>query len=72
MIYVKTDKEIELMKEACKITGDVLKLLEDKIKVGMTTKQLDKIAYDYIVSCGAKPSFLGLYGFPAHTHRQRL
>ena len=52
MIYVKTDKEIELMKEACKITGDVLKLLEDKIKVGMTTKQLDKIAYDYIVSCG--------------------
>lgn len=67
MIYVKTDKEIGLMKEACKITGDVLKLLEDKIKVGMTTKDLDKIAYDYIVSCGAKPSFLGLYGFPATT-----
>ena len=67
MIYVKTDKEIGLMKEACKITGDVLKLLEDKIKVGMTTKELDKIAYDYIVSCGAKPSFLGLYGFPATT-----
>ena len=67
MIYVKTDKEIGLMKEACKITGDVLKLLEDKIKVGMTTKALDKIAYDYIVSCGAKPSFLGLYGFPATT-----
>ena len=67
MIYVKTDKEIALMKEACKITGDVLKLLEDKIKVGMTTKALDKIAYDYIVSCGAKPSFLGLYGFPATT-----
>ncbi|MBQ7373801.1 MAG: type I methionyl aminopeptidase [Clostridia bacterium] len=67
MIYVKTDKEIGLMKEACKITGDVLKLLEDKIKVGMTTKELDKIAYDYIISCGAKPSFLGLYGFPATT-----
>ena len=67
MIYVKTDKEIEQMKVACKITGDVLKLLEEKIKAGMTTKQLDKIAHDYIISCGAKPSFLGLYGFPATT-----
>ena len=67
MIHVKTDKEIELMKVACRITGDTLKLLEEKIKPGMTTKELDKIAYDYIVSCGAKPSFLGLYGFPATT-----
>ena len=65
MIRIKTDEEIKLMREACKITGDVLKLIEDKIKVGMTTMQLDKIAYDYITSCGAKPSFLGLYGFPA-------
>ena len=67
MIHVKTDKEIELMKVACKTTGDTLKLLEEKIKPGMTTRELDKIAYDYIVSCGAKPSFLGLYGFPATT-----
>ena len=67
MIHVKTDKEIELMRVACKITGDTLKLLEEKIKPGMTTRDLDKIAYDYIVSCGAKPSFLGLYGFPATT-----
>ena len=67
MIHIKSDKEIELMREACRITGDVLKLLEDKIKAGMTTRELDKIAYDYIISCGAKPSFLGLYGFPATT-----
>lgn len=67
MIHVKTDKEIELMRVACKITGDTLKLLEEKIKPGMTTRELDKIAYYYIVSCGAKPSFLGLYGFPATT-----
>ena len=67
MIYVKSDKEIELMRAPCKIVGDVLKLLEDKIRPGMTTKELDKIAYDYIISCGAKPSFLGLYGFPATT-----
>ena len=64
MIYIKTDEEIEKMRLACKITGDTLKLVEEKIKVGMTTLELDKIAYDYITGCGAKPSFLGLYGFP--------
>ena len=72
MIHVKTDKEIELMRAPCKITGDVLKLLEEKIKPGMTTKELDRIAYDYIVSCGAKPSFLGLYGFPETMPVQRF
>lgn len=64
MIYLKSNEEIEKMRKACKITGDVLKLLEDKIREGMTTKELDTIAYDYIVGCGAKPGFLGLYGFP--------
>lgn len=64
MIYIKTDEEIEKMRKAGKIVGDVLKLVEDKIKLGMETQELDKIAYDYITSCGAKPSFLGLYGFP--------
>ena len=33
----------------------------------MTTGELDKIIHDYIISCGAKPSFLGLYGFPKST-----
>lgn len=64
MITVKTKRELELMREPCKILRDTLLLLEDRVRVGMTTKELDKIAYDYIVSYGAKPSFLGLYGFP--------
>ena len=64
MIYIKSDKEIELMRKPCQIVRDVLRLCEDKIKAGMTTKELDKIAYDYITSCGAKPSFLGYGGFP--------
>ncbi len=67
MIYIKTDKEIELMREPCKIVRDVLLLAEDKLKAGMTTGELDKILHDYIISCGAKPSFLGLYGFPKAT-----
>ena len=64
MITVKTEKEFELMREPCKILRDTLLHLESKICVGMTTKELDRIAHDYIVSYGAKPSFLGLYGFP--------
>ena len=65
MITIKSEKELELMREPCRVVRDVLLLVESKIRAGMTTKELDKIAYDYIVSCGAKPSFLGLYGFPA-------
>lgn len=67
MIYIKSDKELELMREPCKIVRDVLILAQDKIEAGMTTRELDKILHDYIISAGAKPSFLGLYGFPAAT-----
>lgn len=64
MIYVKNSEEIQRMRVACQITRDTLNLLEEKIRPGMTTKELDRIAYDYITKCGAKPAFLGLYGFP--------
>ncbi|MDD7214081.1 MAG: type I methionyl aminopeptidase [Clostridia bacterium] len=67
MIYVKSDKEIELMRKPCAIVRDVLNLVQDKIRAGMTTKELDRIAHEYITSCGATPSFLGYGGFPAAT-----
>lgn len=65
MITIKTAQEIELMRKANVIVRDTLDLIRDNIKEGMTTKALDKIAYDYITKCGAKPSFLGYDGFPA-------
>ena len=65
MITIKTLDEIELMRKANQIVRDTLNLLQDSIKEGMTTAQLDKIAYDHIVKCNAKPSFLGYGGFPA-------
>lgn len=65
MITIKTPAEIELMRKANAIVRDTLNLLQDSIKEGMTTKQLDKIAHDYIIKCDAKPSFLGYGGFPA-------
>jgi methionyl aminopeptidase len=65
MIIVKTDIEIEYMRLAGSIVRDTLLKLEEVIKPGMTTAELDKIAEDYILKCGAKPSFKGYYGFPA-------
>lgn len=65
MISIKTDYEIELMREAGRIVGDTHKYLIPYIKPGISTKELDKLAHDYIISCGATPSFLNLYGFPA-------
>ena len=65
MISIKTDAEIASMRESGKLTRDVLDLIGSRIRVGMTTKELDKIAYDYITSYGAYPSFLGYSGYPA-------
>lgn len=67
MIKIKTEQQIDLMRESGKLTGDVLKYLESQIRVGMTTKELDKLAYDFIVSHGGYPSFLGYQGYPAST-----
>ena len=64
MIYIKTPQEIEKIKASCRIVVDMLKLIEQKIRVGISTKELDDFAYDYILSRGAKPNFLGLGGFP--------
>ena len=65
MITIKTEEQIAKMRESGKITKNVLDLIGKTIKSGMTTKELDKIAYDYIKSCGAEPSFLGYSGYPA-------
>ena len=65
MISIKNEQEIELMRKSGEITYGVLSSLKDFIKVGVTTKEIDKFVYDYIVSHDATPSFLGYEGFPA-------
>lgn len=65
MIIVKADLEIEYMRLAGSVVRDTLLKLEEMIKPGITTAELDRIAEDYILECGAKPSFKGYYGFPA-------
>ncbi len=64
MINIKSKSEIELMKVAGRITGEVLKRIEEAVAVGVTTKELDAIAEKYIRSQGCIPSFKNYGGFP--------
>ena len=64
MIYLKTDEEIELMREANQLVGKTLGELAKHIQPGISTLQLDKIADTFIRDHGAKPAFLGYRGFP--------
>lgn len=69
MIYIKNRKEIDLIRESCKIVAETLQLLKTKVKPGITTLELDKIAEDYILSNNAKAAFKGYsqagsYKFP--------
>lgn len=59
MILIKTKKEIDLIKESCKIVAETLQLLKSNVKAGITTLELDKIAEDYIRSNKAVPAFKG-------------
>lgn len=64
MISIKTPREIELLRIAGEITGSTHNYLKPYILPGITTKELDKLAEDYIRSRGATPSFKGYDGFP--------
>lgn len=63
-IILKTDEEIELMRQSNRLVGMVLGELSKYIKPGVTTLQLDKIAEEFIRDHGAIPTFLGYSGFP--------
>ena len=65
MIVLKTSRELALMREACRISAGALQVAGEAVRPGISTWEIDKIAYDYIKSQGAEPNFLNLYGFPA-------
>jgi methionyl aminopeptidase len=69
VIYIKTKKEIDFIKESCRIVAETLRLVGSNARVGVTTLELDQIAEDYIRSNNAIPAFKGysqggLPGFP--------
>ena len=65
MIVLKTTRELALMRAACRISAEALKVGGGAVRPGISTWEIDKIAHDYIISQGAEPNFLNLYGFPA-------
>ena len=67
MIAIKNGQELSVMRKACRITAAARALAGEMVRPGVTTKQIDKAVYDFIVCQGAKPSFLNYNGFPAST-----
>ena len=65
MITLKSASELVKMQAAGKVVGETLKLLGEHVRPGVTTGYLDKLAHEYVLSCGATPSFLGYAGYPA-------
>ena len=64
MIEIKNSAQIKAMREAGIITGEALLVAREHIREGISTKELDKVIRHHIERRGARPSFLGLYGFP--------
>lgn len=65
MISIKSSREVEMMRESSLIAAKTLRFLEKKLRVGMTTADVDKLAHDYMVARGAIPATLNYHGFPA-------
>ena len=65
MIVLKTGRELKIMREACRISAEALKLAGSAVEPGITTAELDKIAEKYILSQGATPNFKNYNGYPA-------
>jgi methionyl aminopeptidase len=69
VIYIKTQKEIDFIRESCIVVAETLRLIKSNVRAGITTLELDRIAEDYIKSNDAMPAFKGysqggLTGFP--------
>lgn len=65
MIWLKSDKEIELMRESGRLTGLALRAIGEIIRPGLTTREIDAFAEEFIKSHGAVPSFKDYRGYPA-------
>ena len=65
MVVIKTSRELALMKEACRISANALKVAGNAVEPGVSTLEIDTLVRRYIEKEGATPSFLGYGGFPA-------
>lgn len=65
MVAIRSQREVERIEESSQIVAETLDLLKDKVTPGMSGRELDRIAEEYILSRGAQPSFKGYLGYPA-------
>jgi methionyl aminopeptidase len=65
MIIRKSEQEIEAMARAGRVVADTLALVGETVRSGLTTRELDALAEEYIRSQGGTPTFKGYHGFPA-------
>ena len=65
MVFIKSEKEIEGIRKACRISAGALKAAGEAVKPGISTAEIDKIAHDYVIAHGAVPNFLNYNDFPA-------
>lgn len=65
MIIIKSQEEINIMRESGKVTGYILSELSNFIRPGTSTKEIDEFAEDIIIKNNMVPSFKGYNGFPA-------
>lgn len=66
MIRIKSEREIEAIRESCRLVSLTLRLVVENIRPGVTTELLDRIVEDFIKSMGARSAFKGFRGFPAN------
>ena len=63
-IRIKSAKDLEVLRRSCRLAADTLLMVGDRIRVGMTTLEIDRLVHGYIVDHGAYPSPLHYHGFP--------
>jgi methionyl aminopeptidase len=64
MINIKSSREIEVMREACKMAAKTMHFLGQNLKVGMSTEDINKMCHQYTINRGGIPATLGYHGFP--------
>lgn len=65
MVVLRSESELKLLKEAGRISGEALALAGSMVAPGVSTGEIDEAVRRFILSCGAKPNFLGYAGYPA-------
>lgn len=64
MISIKSKREIELMRKTCELAKSTLEYIEEFVKPGVSTEELNTLCHEYILKHGAYPSPLDYHGFP--------